>query len=185
MAMSAKQKKEKLIVLGKSGSGKDFLMRNIAKLGLVIGLKSTTRPKRKNEVHMQTYDFMSEECFRDISERDGFIVSQSFTVTPEGRDPEIWHYGITRDEFLRAQAFIMTPAEFSNIDPETRKGCFVVYLDIDRSVREDRVLGRRDMNDSVKRRMDADDEDFKGFSDYDLRVTDPDFNAQDVYDLMD
>ena len=185
--MSAKDKKEKLIVLGKSGSGKDYLMRHLANIGLVLGVKATTRPQRKGEIPGVTYDYLQSEIFLESLSAGGFLVSQSFVVTPEGRDPETWHYGISRDEFDRAQAFIMTPAEFYMIDAETRKGCFVVYLDIDRATREARVLRRRDMNDSIKRRMDADDEDFAEFSksgDYDLRVTDPDFNAEDVYALM-
>ena len=184
--MSAKDKREKLIVLGKSGSGKDFLMRNIAKLGLELGVKTTTRPQRKGEIPGVTYHFIDSYSF--LANEEDFIVSQSFVVTPEGREPETWRYGISREEFARAQAFIMTPAEFYLLDAETRKGCFVVYLDIDRATREERVLRRRDMNDSIKRRMDADDEDFADFSksgDYDLRVTDPDFNAEDVYALMD
>ena len=79
----------------------------------------------------------------------------------------------------------MTPGEFENITPEVRKGCFVVYLDIDRDTRESRILGRQDKNDSVTRRLDADEIDFENFKDYDLRITDPEFEAEDVYDLMD
>ena len=51
--------------------------------------------------------------------------------------------------------------------------CFVVYLDIDRSVRESRLLGRQDKNDSITRRLDADDIDFQSYNDYDLKITDP------------
>ena len=185
--MSAKDKRERLIVLGKSGSGKDFLMRGLAKIGLAIGVKATTRPQRKGEVQGVTYEFIAESNFKEMIENGEFLVRQEFNVTPADRDPEVWHYGLSRKEFERAQAFIMTPEEFYLLDAETRKGCFVVYLDIDRATREERVLRRRDMNDSIKRRMDADEEDFAEFSksgDYDLRVTDPDFNAEDVYDLM-
>jgi guanylate kinase len=180
-------KKEKLIVLGKSGSGKDFMIRQMSKKGLLAGIKTTSRPPRKGEVQWETYEFVADWTFKEMIENDEFIVRQDFLVTPVDRAPETWYYGLTKKEFERAQAFIMTPAEFLMIDPETRKGCFVVYLDIDRSVREDRVLRRRDMNDSIKRRMDADDEDFKEFNksgDYDLRVTDEDFNADDVWALM-
>ena len=60
------------------------------------------------------------------------------------------------------------------------KGCFVVYLDIDRPTRENRIKGRGDKNDSVQRRLDADEEDFKNYDDYDLRVTDPEFTADDI-----
>jgi len=180
-------KKERLIVLGKSGSGKDFLMRGMAKLGVAPGVKTTTRPQRKAEVQWVTYEFVADRTFKEMSENGEFVVEQDFLVTPEGRDPETWRYGLSKREFERAQSFIMTPAEFYMIDAEARKRCFVVYLDIDRATREERVLRRRDMNDSIKRRMDADDEDFAEFSksgDYDLRVTDPDFNAEDVYALM-
>ncbi len=79
----------------------------------------------------------------------------------------------------------MTPGEFKNLTPEMRKGCFVVYLDIDRSIRESRLLGRQDKNDSITRRLNADDIDFQEYKDYDLKVTDPEFSADDVYDLMD
>ena len=67
----------------------------------------------------------------------------------------------------------------------TRKSCFVVYLDIDRNIRESRLLGRQDKNDSITRRLDADDVDFQDYKDYDLKITDPEFSADDVYDLMD
>ena len=181
----SKDKHEKLIILGKSGSGKDFLMRKIVKKDLIGCLKMTTRPQRKHEVQFVTYNFVADWTFKEKIENDEFLCYQTFNVTPEGKEPETWYYGITKEEFERAQVFIMTPGEFKCIDSETRKNCFVVYLDIDREIREDRILGRNDKNDSVQRRLDADEEDFKGFGDYDLRVTDPDFTAEDVYDLMD
>ena len=43
----------------------------------------------------------------------------------------------------------------------------------------------QDINDSIKRRLDADEQDFKDFNDYDLKVRDPEFTVEDVYDLMD
>jgi len=181
----SKEKREKLIILGQSGSGKDFLMRNIVKKDLIGCLKTTTRPQRKHEIQWVTYEFVADWTFKERIENGDFLCYQTFNVTPADRDPETWYYGITKAEFERAQVFIMTPGEFACIDPETRKGCFVVYLDIDREIREQRILGRNDKNDSVQRRLDADEEDFKGFGDYDLRVTDPDFTADDVYDLMD
>ena len=177
-------KREKCIIIGKSGSGKDFLLRNLVKKDLIGCLKTTTRPKRNHETLGIEYDFVSDSLFNEMIKDDKLVCYQTFNVKPLNRDPETWYYGISKEEFERAQVFIMTPGEFSYIDSETRKKCFVVYLDIDRDIRENRILKREDKNDSVKRRLDADEEDFKGFNDYDLRVTDPDFNADDVYDLM-
>ena len=178
-------KKEKLILLGKSGSGKDFLMRKLVEKKLRGCLKMTTRPQRKHEIQWVTYEFVADWTFKEKIDNDEFLVYQTFEVTPEGKDPETWYYGITKEEFEKSQVFIMTPGEFENITPEVRKGCFVVYLDIDRDIRESRILGRQDKNDSVTRRLDADEIDFQNFKDYDLRITDPEFEAEDVYDLMD
>ena len=183
--VSDPSKKEKLILLGKSGSGKDFLMRKLVEKKLRGCLKMTTRPQRKHEIQWITYEFVADWTFKEKIDNDEFLVYQTFEVTPEGKDPETWYYGITKEEFEKSQVFIMTPGEFENITPEVRKGCFVVYLDIDRDTRESRILGRQDKNDSVTRRLDADEIDFQNFKDYDLRITDPEFEAEDVYDLMD
>jgi guanylate kinase len=180
-------KTEFLLLLGASGSGKDYMMRKMTEKGLIPGIKTTTRPPRKYEIQGVTYDFVDDVTFQAKINCGEMMFYQRFEVAPIDREPEVWYYGITKEEFERAQVFIITPGEFKTIDPEIRKGCFVVYLDIDRDIRENRILGRRDMNDSIKRRMDADDEDFKEFNksgDYDLRVTDPDFNADDVWALM-
>ena len=183
--VSDPSKKEKLILLGKSGSGKDFLMRKLVEKKLRGCLKMTTRPQRKHEIQLVTYNFVADSIFKEKIDNNDFLVYQTFEVTPEGKDPETWYYGITKEEFEKSQVFIMTPGEFENITPEVRKDCFVVYLDIDRDTRESRILGRQDKNDSVTRRLDADEIDFQNFKDYDLRITDPEFEAEDVYDLMD
>jgi guanylate kinase len=177
-------KTEKIIITGKSGSGKDWLLRQLEKEGLKVSVKTTTRPQRKNEVQSVTYNFIQVNEFQSLLENNEFICHQSFSVTPEGRDPETWHYGLTKEEFDKAQAFIMTPGEIQQIDTETRKRCFLVYLDIDRTIREKRISGRNDNNDSVQRRLDADEIDFRDFNDYDLKITDPEFEVEMVLSLM-
>ena len=178
-------KKEKCLIIGPSGSGKDFLMRKLVEKGLKPCLKWTTRPPRKFEQQGVNYNFVSDSIFLESINEDKFLAYQTFTVTPENSESQNWYYGITNREFNESQVFIMTPGEFKNIKPEQRKGCFVVYLDIDRGVRESRLFKREDKNDSIVRRLDADEVDFQDFKDYDLKITDPDFQADDVYDLMD
>lgn len=180
-----KMKHEKCLVIGPSGSGKDFLMRKLVDMGLKGGLKWTTRPQRKLEKQGVTYNFVSDSDFFQAIKENKFLTYQKFEVEPEGLDPQTWYYGITLEEFEKSQVFIMTPGEFEDITPEQRKKCFVVYLDIDRDIRESRLHRREDKNDSIKRRLDADDIDFEYFDDYDLRIKDPEFTAEDVYALMD
>lgn len=178
-------KKECCVIVGKSGSGKDFLLRKLVEKGLKPCLKWTTRPPRKFEQQGINYNFVTESKFTESINQNEFLCYQTFRVTPEGKSPETWYYGITQEEFNNSGVIIMTPGEFQNLTPEQRMGCFVVYLDIDRDVREKRLFKREDKNDSIKRRLDADEEDFLNFNDYDLRVRDPEFTAEDVYDLMD
>lgn len=177
-------KNEKILILGKSGSGKNFLERKLVEKGLRHSLKTTTRPQRKFESQGLTYDFISNFEFTKLIKENKLFVYQDFMVTPEDSDPEKWYYGITKEEFDNGQVFIMTPMEFTNISETDREKCFVIYLDIDRSVRESRLMKREDKNDSISRRMDSDEIDFAGFSGYDLKITDPEFTADEVYDLM-
>lgn len=178
-------KKEKCIIIGPSGSGKDYLMRRLVDKGLKPCLKWTTRPMRLNESQGKDYDFKSNEEFN--SNLDKLITHQTFSVTPENSEPTTWHYGISKEEFLNSQVVILTPVEYKTIDFESfnREDLFVVYLDIERVIRESRLHNREDKNDSIKRRLDSDEIDFNNFSDYDLKITDPEFTADDVYNLMD
>lgn len=177
-------KKEKILIIGKSGSGKDYLMRKLVEKGLKPALKTTTRPKRNFEEQGIHYDFINENNFNSKLNNNEFFCYQSFEVTPEGKSPEIWYYGLTNEEFNNSQVFIMTPNEFTNINEYQRKGSFVVYLDINRKDRENRLHNREDKNDSIKRRLDSDEIDFKDFKDYDLKITDPEFSADNIYELM-
>ena len=178
-------KNEKVIILGCSGSGKDYLLRKLTERGLKPCLKWTTRPPRKFEKQGVTYNFTSNEEFIKSIDNGDILVYQKFQVEPEDREIETWYYGITKEEFNNSQLLIMTPGEFKDLDSEMRKQCFVVYLDISRSIRESRLHHREDKNDSIKRRLDADELDFQNFKDYDLKITDPEFTPDDIYDLMD
>jgi guanylate kinase len=178
-------KNEKCIIIGKTGSGKTHLMNKLIGKGLKPCLKWTTRPPRKFENQFIDYNFVSDMEFNEAINENNFLSYQKFEVTPDGKESQTWYYGITQHEFENSQVLIMTPGEFNEITAEQRKGCFVVYLDIDRSVRESRLFRRDDKNDSIKRRLDADEIDFSDFNDYDLKVRDPEFTADDVWDLMD
>lgn len=93
---------------------------------------------------------------------------------------------ILKDDFINSQVCIMTINEFNSIDFNLieRKNIFVVYLNIDEDIRKNRLLNRNDLNDSILRRVYADNQDFKDFKDYDMMITDPEFNADDIFFLM-
>lgn len=172
------EKTEKLIILGQTGSGKDFLRRKLAEK-LRYSPKFTTRPMRKHEKDGVDYNFITEVAFQELKNSDSIKVYQSFQI-----GESVWTYGITKQNFEDNQLFIFTPHEFAQLDSGELKGCFVVYLDIDLETRRKRLIKRNDNNDSIERRLSSDAEDFKDFDYYDLKITDPEFEAEAIYDLM-
>lgn len=172
-------KSEKIIILGPSGSGKDFLRKELVKLGLQYSPKFTTRPQRLNEKQGEDYDFIDYNFYCKLYEDGRIKTSQSFIINDVN-----WYYGITKENWDNNQMFIMTPHELKQIPKDERDKCFVVYLKIDESTRKERLLERMDNNDSIDRRIRADEGDFFEFNNYDLCITDSEFEAEWIYDLM-
>ncbi len=177
--MAKKTKNEKIIICGPSGSGKDFLQRKMVDFGLRFAPKVTTRPMRADEEHGRDYFFVCDDEFSSMLSSGAIKTHQSFNL-----GGKTWYYAITEQNFRENQVFIMTPHEISQLTEEERKPCFVVYLSIDEYIRLSRVNKRNDKNDSIARRFLADRKDFEGFSDYDMKVTDPELDPWVVYELM-
>ncbi len=169
--------REKLIICGKSGSGKDYLLGQLRTMGFRTSVKTTTRPQRTSETNGVDYHFITNDSFINTE----MIVEQTFY----NHQNDEWFYGFGKKEFNEKNVFIMTPGEIDQIDENIRKECFVVYLNIDMETRKNRLSNREDINDSIQRRLDADEKDFSSFTDYDLGISDPEFNVEDIISLMD
>jgi len=86
-----------------------------------------------------------------------------------------WYYGLTREEFENSDVIILNREAVDMLPEEIREQCMVLYLDIDKDVRLNRMLERNDQDDSLQRRMEADEKQYENFTNYDLRLTNPDF----------
>jgi guanylate kinase len=165
-------KKEKIIVIGKGTSGKDYLTRYLESKGLKRCVTSTTRPKRTTETVGVDYNYLTNDEFTSMINEGKFQEWASFND---------WHYGTTKDDFETNQVFIKTPSGINQMTKEDRERSFIVYIDISEEVRRERLSKRNDSNDSIERRLEADERDFENFDDYDMRITDPDFDPEIVY----
>jgi len=157
----------RIVIVGKGGSGKDYLRKNLEILGYKYCTSHTTRSAREGEVNGVDYFFISD------SEAESLILNDSFYECVTFNN---WIYGTSKSEFYSSQLFIMTPSGLSKLLPEDRSESFVVYLDIEEPIRRNRLMQRNDA-DNVERRLAADHNDFEGFNDYDLRITDPTFDT--------
>jgi len=155
----------KILIVGRGGSGKDFLKAKFVKQGSKGSVNITTRPKRSSEVDGVHYNFVNDAAFRRLIAQNQLQEWDEFNG---------WLYGTTKMEWKRADVFIKTPHGVAQISKTNRKTCFVIYLDIEESTRFVRLRKRQDA-DNVWRRIEADKEDFADFTDYDLRITNDDF----------
>lgn len=158
---------KKLIIIGKAASGKDFLQKQLVSNGWVPLRQYTTRPKRPTETGDE-YHFVSEEDFNSI--RHKLMSVQNFKG---------WLYGYDIEEALNSDVMIFSPANYldliwgsiSDSDCEFLLGhSILVYIDIDEETRRKRLSCRYiggNEDDTIERRIKADDEDFKTFDNID------------------
>ena len=156
----------KLILVGKAAAGKDFLKNRLVAKNFKPGISCTTRLPRHNEEDGVDYHFMTEEQFKAKLDSGEMLEHMIFNN---------WYYGLTKEEFEQADVMIMSKDGLDVLPREYRARCMVIYLDPPRIDRIERLEYRNDPNDSIVRRMNTDDEQFKNFRDFDLRVKNEDF----------
>jgi guanylate kinase len=157
----------KVILVGKAASGKDHLRKVLEGRGFTYGISYTTRPPREGEVDGRDYFFLEEDEFRDNIERKFWYEYVEFNG---------WLYGTSKEQFYdECNLFIMTPKGVAHIDPVDRKKCTIIYIDIPMDVRRERLLNRQMPGDTLERRILADESDFAGFTDFDIRIDNPNF----------
>lgn len=150
---------EKIIIVGKGGSGKDYLRKMLQSFygGLKYCKSYTTRPKRKDEVDGFDYYFITEN---QIPEKKDLYESVTFNG---------WFYGTTKEDFKNSNLLIMTPKGISSLKKKDRKKSVIVYIQADEETRRRRLSTRKD-SDDVERRILADKEDFMNFEDFDITI---------------
>ena len=156
----------RIILVGPGASGKDFMRKRLEERGMTYAVSYTTRPPRPGEENGKDYFFLSQAQCQAMQDEDEFYEVIDFNG---------WSYGTTLKQFYRDDVFIMTPSGLSHLSKEDRAKSFVIFFDIDEEIRRQR-LGERVMpGHTVDARLQADRELFDGFSDYDLKITNPNF----------
>jgi guanylate kinase len=156
----------KLILVGKAAAGKDYLKQRLQQKGFNIGVSHTTRKPRINEVDGVDYHFVSTDQFSKMIAQGKFIEFMEFNG---------WFYGQTENDFDNADVMIMSKDGLDMLPEQYRSRCAVIYLDVDRAIRTERLNQRSDANDTIERRMNTDEEQFKDFTDFDIRIKNADF----------
>lgn len=159
---------KRIILVGKGGSGKDFFKNYLKKKGYEVDVSYTTRKPRKGEVKGETYHYVSEDVFNSLKSNSFFYESVTFNG---------WQYGTSNKDWSERKLCIKTPSGIKQLKPKDIEESIIIYFDIDRNIRAER-LEKRDDADKVGRRLAADTIDFKFFETFHIRVTDERFSCK-------
>lgn len=165
---------KRIIVVGKGGSGKDYLVKMLKEIGYTYSISHTSRPRRETETEAVDYYFIDKDEALSMVNNSKFYEYVEFNG---------WFYGTSLEEFERANLFIMTPSGISKLKPEHRSESLIIYLDIDEKILVDRLNNRNDA-DNATRRLEADKRDFENFIDFDGKITNPNFTLSEVTTLI-
>ena len=155
-------------IMGKSGSGKDTIFKEIIKdnslnLKKIVGY--TTRPKRVEENDGVEYNFIDDDMINKFIQKNKVIELRKYD-TVNG----IWYYGTMDDGQINLQTnsyiVISTLESYSSFKEYFGSNNVIpLYIDVDDGIRLQRILNREMSEDSpnykeICRRFIADSEDF-------------------------
>lgn len=156
----------RIILVGPGASGKDFMRKRLEERGMRYAVSYTTRPARPGEINKKDYYFLSEAECQAMKDADEFYEAIDFNG---------WTYATTVRQFYQDDVFIMTPSGLAHLSPEDRSASLVIFFDIDEAIRKERLQERVMPGHSVEDRLQADLKLFAEFSNYDLKITNPNF----------
>lgn len=153
----------KIVLVGKGGSGKDYIREYLStNRGMTFAKSCTSRPRREGETD-EYYYFLSKEEFEEKIQNREFLQYVTFNDH---------YYGTLKETFNKSNLFIMNPDGIANLSKEDRQQCIVLLIDVDESTLVRRMTSREKVVDlaNIIDRINLDRETFKDFMDYDLII---------------
>ena len=148
-----------LIIVGKTCSGKDSIVKRLCKdYGFENVLVHTTRPIRKNEKQDAAYHFVSDDEFNKNKEDNLYFCTRTYN-TVDGE----WRYGYQfNHNDNNKSVIILPPSVYKDYLEYTSDGSHVsIYIYANNNTIRARLKKRGDKKEEAERRILADNEDFK------------------------
>ena len=153
---------KKIILVGKSGSGKTTVGLELEKLGIPKIVTYTTRPPRAGEIGGKDYHFISMERFNQLESEGYFAETASYSASFG-----FCKYGSALCDYTGEEQryVILNPIGLKAILEKT-DNVLPVYLEVSNNELKHRLLNRGDSLQEIERRALADEADFRDICDY-------------------
>ena len=148
-----------VILCGKSGAGKDRIMKDYIKHVAATPIVSyTTRPMRDGEVNHREYHFVTRDAFKDLKNADKFSEVREYHTLVGGK-PDVWCYGspVVNPRSRLYVTILDMQGTQEYIDFYGKDNCFVVYVNVSDDERERRARARGSFDKTEWDRRLADD----------------------------
>lgn len=156
--------KEFTILVGRSASGKDAILRKLVNdYDYKPLISCTTRPKRDGEIDNVTYYFISDDKFKVMIKNDSLIEHRSYITLVSG-NKAVWYYGLPKIEVDKTLHYIVIldlNGAQSFIDYYGKDNCEIIYIECGAKIRTERAKKRGGFDKQEwDRRLKKDDIDF-------------------------
>jgi guanylate kinase len=169
-----------IVLVGKTATGKNTIRDKLVDMGFKPVITYTTRPIRDNEIEEMTYHYVSDNWFVEKEKEGFFIETTSYTVATG----DVWRYGTSKYGLSNESVIILNPEGLKKIK---QLGIDVTSFLIvaDENTIWNRLRQRGDAADEARRRLNADDEDFKDITEYiDYAIRNEDEGVDDVVSII-
>lgn len=160
-------KKSRIILVGPTCSGKNYLKTRFINKGYIGDVSYTTREPREGEVDGVDYHFITIRQFENMIKAGEFY---------EHIEYDNICYGTGLKEWEECDIFIMETDGVSKLTEEDRATSFIMFINPERMVREIRMRTERKWElKKVVARAKQDFKRFATFKNYDMLITNPKF----------
>lgn len=143
-----------LVILGKSGAGKDKISKYISENFGYNFIKSvTTRPMRPNESQGNPYYFITYNEFLELIDFDRLVEYREYNT-----NFGVWYYGVRKSDIVNDKKYVVVLdvqglLEFKN---NFKDRVYSIYIDVNDDTRESRSIARggHDSLEWERRRID-------------------------------
>lgn len=164
-----------LVIVGKTGVGKDTVSKSLYNMGYNKIVTYTTRPKRQNEVDGVDYNFIGRDMFSAMQSLNYFADITSFRAYNNGKK-EKWYYGVTYQSLVKDNYYssyskkgdkvlIVNPSGLKTLR-KSNTPMLVFHVDLATDIIRERLEQRGDSQKEINRRLKADAKDFKDIDKY-------------------